>query len=82
MVKTWTTIGNLIAKNRYKRAKIPCARRTSRKFSIKLGKFSLSVSTDYNSTFRSRSALLMTETELKVMAALAKMGLRSKPMNG
>ena len=33
-------------------------------------------------TFRSRSALPMTDTELKLMAAPAMMGLRSKPKNG
>ncbi len=32
----------------------------------------------YNGTFRSRSALAITDTELSVIAALAKMGLRSK----
>ena len=37
---------------------------------------------DYSATLRSRSALLMTETELKVMAALAKMGLSSRPKTG
>ena len=31
---------------------------------------------------RSRSALLITETELKVMAALAIIGLSSNPTNG
>jgi hypothetical protein len=36
----------------------------------------------YNVSLRSRSALAMTETELKVMAALAIMGLRSSPNTG
>jgi len=38
--------------------------------------------TGYSATLRNRSAFEMTETELNVMAALAKMGVRSKPMNG
>jgi len=33
-------------------------------------------------TFRSRKAFVMTETELKLMAAAAKMGLRSTPKKG
>jgi len=33
-------------------------------------------------TFRNRSELLITETELKLMAAAAKIGLRSNPKNG
>jgi hypothetical protein len=33
-------------------------------------------------TLRKRRALAMTETELKLMAALASMGLRSQPNNG
>lgn len=33
-------------------------------------------------TFRNRSALAMTETELKLMAAPAMMGLSSTPKNG
>ena len=33
-------------------------------------------------TFRSRKALLMTETELKLIAAPAMIGLSSKPKNG
>jgi hypothetical protein len=36
----------------------------------------------YKRTYRSRSALAMTETELKVIAALAMMGLRSRPKKG
>jgi hypothetical protein len=36
----------------------------------------------YKCILRSRSALLITETELKVIAALAKMGLSSRPKNG
>ena len=31
---------------------------------------------------RKRSALEMTDTELRLIAILAKMGLRSKPKNG
>ncbi len=37
---------------------------------------------NYRSTFRSLSAFAITETELKVMAALAIIGLRSKPKMG
>lgn len=33
-------------------------------------------------SFRNRSALAMTETELKVIAALAIIGLSSNPVNG
>ena len=36
----------------------------------------------YSFTFRSRSALEMTDTELNVMAALATIGLRRMPKNG
>jgi len=36
----------------------------------------------YSSILRSRSALAMTETELKVMAALAIIGLSSSPVAG
>jgi len=36
----------------------------------------------YNFTRRSRKALVMTETELKVMAALAMIGLKSSPKAG
>jgi hypothetical protein len=36
----------------------------------------------YTTSLRSRSALAMTETELKVMAALAMMGLKSSPNTG
>ncbi len=37
---------------------------------------------DYSGIFRNRSALLMTETELKVIAALAITGLSSSPKKG
>ena len=37
---------------------------------------------DPNFTFRSRKALLMTETELRLMAAPAMIGLSSKPKYG
>jgi hypothetical protein len=37
---------------------------------------------DYSASLRSRSALAMTETELKVIAALAMMGLKSSPKTG
>lgn len=36
----------------------------------------------HSSTLRNRSAFVMTETELNVMAALANMGLSSNPTNG
>ncbi|SPF41416.1 conserved hypothetical protein [Candidatus Sulfotelmatobacter kueseliae] len=36
----------------------------------------------YSFTLRNRSALVITETELKLMAAAAKMGLKSNPKNG
>lgn len=36
----------------------------------------------HRSTLRNRSAFVMTETELNVMAALANMGLSSNPTNG
>ena len=36
----------------------------------------------YNATLRSRSAFVMTETELNVIAALARIGLSSRPMKG
>jgi len=36
----------------------------------------------YSLTFRSRRALLMTETELRLIAAPAMIGLRSNPKNG
>ena len=38
--------------------------------------------TVHNFTFRNRSALPITETELKLIAAPAMMGLRSNPKNG
>ncbi len=37
---------------------------------------------DHSLAFRNRSALPMTDTELKLMAAPAMMGLKSKPKNG
>ena len=36
----------------------------------------------HNFTFRSRSALVITETELKLIATPAIMGLNSTPQNG
>jgi hypothetical protein len=36
----------------------------------------------YSASFRSRSALAITDTELKVIAALAIMGLSSSPNTG
>lgn len=44
-------------------------------------RFTLSTLT-YSSRLRSRRALVMTETELKLMAAAANIGLSSKPKNG
>ncbi len=38
--------------------------------------------TAYSSTRRSRRALAMTDSELRVMAALAQMGLMSSPKTG
>jgi len=37
---------------------------------------------DHNDTLRRRSALEITETELKLIAALAIIGFRSKPNKG
>ncbi len=37
---------------------------------------------NHSLTFRSRKALLMTETELRLIAAPAMIGLSSKPKNG
>jgi len=37
---------------------------------------------NYSASLRSRSALAMTETELKVIAALAMLGLKSRPNTG
>jgi hypothetical protein len=37
---------------------------------------------DHKRTLRSRSALLITDTELKVIAALASIGLSRMPVNG
>jgi hypothetical protein len=36
----------------------------------------------YNSSLRKRKELLMTETELRLIAAAAKIGLSSNPKNG
>jgi hypothetical protein len=36
----------------------------------------------YSSRLRKRSALVITETELKLIAAAAKIGLSSRPKNG
>ena len=45
--------------------------------------FSFDVSQlNHSLTFRSRKALLMTETELRLIAAPAMIGLSSKPKNG
>ena len=41
-----------------------------------------SAMTQFRSKFRKRRAFVMTETELKVIAALAIIGLRSIPKNG
>ena len=41
-----------------------------------------SLLSNYSATFRSLSALAMTETELKVIAALAIIGLSSSPNTG
>jgi hypothetical protein len=38
--------------------------------------------TDQSFRFRRRRALVITDTELKLMAAAAKMGLSSRPMKG
>src|SRR5919108_1241834 len=43
---------------------------------------STAIPPNYNASSRSRSALAMTETELKVIAALAMMGLKSSPNTG
>lgn len=40
------------------------------------------VGASHSSTLRSRKAFVMTDTELKVIAALAIIGLRSTPKNG
>ena len=40
------------------------------------------VSRDHSATLRRRSALAITDTELKVIAALAIIGLSSRPKNG
>jgi hypothetical protein len=37
---------------------------------------------NYSLTLRSRSEFVMTETELKLIAAAARMGLSSSPKNG
>jgi hypothetical protein len=41
-----------------------------------------SASPDYRETFRNRSALAITETELKLIAALASIGLNNQPNTG
>jgi hypothetical protein len=43
---------------------------------------STAIPPNYNASLRSRSALAMTETELKVIAVLAMMGLKSSPNTG
>ena len=40
------------------------------------------VASGYSSTFRRRKEFVMTETELKLMAAAARMGLSSSPKKG
>jgi hypothetical protein len=40
------------------------------------------MNTDHSFTFRNRNALLMTETELRLIAAPAMIGLSSQPKNG
>ncbi len=37
---------------------------------------------DYSFTFRKRSEFVITETELKLMAAAARIGLSNRPKNG
>jgi len=60
------------------RQPLPPARRAGRKRNISLSpQFPA-----YKETFRRRSALLMTDTELNVMAALAMIGLSSSPNQG
>ncbi len=64
----------------------PCARIAAKIFlpgrvSQELRTF-LDYSPNHSFVFRNRRALLMTETELKLIAAPAMMGLSSKPKNG
>jgi len=51
-------------------------------FAINTFVISFTAALVYISTFRNRRALLITETELKVMAAAAIIGLNSKPNDG
>lgn len=44
--------------------------------------FRLSVHSNYSLTFRKRKALLMTETELRLIAAPAIIGLSNQPKKG
>jgi len=44
--------------------------------------YTVSLPNVHNFAVRSRRALVMTETELKLMAAAAKMGLSRMPKNG
>ena len=46
------------------------------------GHFAIKFSAFHNFTFRRRRALVMTETELKLIAAPAMIGLSSQPKNG
>src|ERR1022692_1687492 len=46
------------------------------------GRNFLSSAFSHNFTFLSRRALVITDTELKLIAAAAKIGLSSKPKNG
>ena len=66
-----TEIAPLVEKSKRHASMMPCIRRD---FSFPVGSQSL--------TFRNRKALLMTETELRLIAAPAKIGLSSKPKNG
>jgi len=43
---------------------------------------SFSLRLDHSETFRNRSALAITETELKLIAALANIGLNNHPNTG
>ena len=43
---------------------------------------SATLALSYSSALRKRSELVITETELKLMAAAARIGLRSNPKNG
>ena len=55
---------------------------TSRSYQLYLGKIGFLAPRRYSFTFLRRSALVITETELKLMAAPAIMGLSSRPKNG